>query len=849
MDFGSYYQQHLSEVKWGQNGEGKVRCPFHEDHRPSLSVNRNTGLWYCHSCAEGGTAKQFADRLGVDPPSTSTRGPDAAFVYTDEEGKPLFRSVRWPPKKFHLERYVGPGRWEKGIKGVRRVPYRLHKLVKASGLSYIPEGEKDVHSLERLGLTATTNPMGAGKWRSEYNEFFRGRQVIIPTDNDEPGRQHAHDVARNLHGIAASVKVLEFPDLPEHGDVSDAIARGLTKEQLLARVEQAPEWTPASLPPGRADGQTLGEVWQGLVPPEFHHLRLPPGYTGSGDGLRTAEGHVVTTTPMFPLRQIHDADTKARAFEVLLIERDKATRLRVPAQDLRDHRRIISLAAQGLDVSSVTGRDLVKFLTAYTRINPLESVWETRRLGWTNSEAGRAYILHAVQPPSARIQFTPDTEEGRELLDGLRPMGTLDGVKEIVTAIAEFPIVVTTLIAAVAPAVREILELDVKNFWVHLEGPSTSGKTITQQVGLSAWADPFNRAWLSHGHATYAGVEKLCQRTFGLPVVLEDAHLIREQDVPNLVMAVGNESWKGRGGDRARAQIPWHGVMLTSGELGLLDETSLEGVGARLLTLAGRPFGEVSKQRGEFLNDWLIPALRTHHAVLAPALITSLQAEEGKRSERTRWWAGCRDKFVKEAADNSILNRQAPVWALLALTARLIEEILDLPFETSLQERIWDAFAQAKKNPAPDPVRHAYEYVMAYADSRRTFFHLRTRVGTQAPDTPLPADLPLGAEGIGDYETSPKEGREVLGLINERKGWIGFFPNVLRDVLTRANLGSVQRFLRAWRDRGWLVAQGTDLLHNVKIAGRVIRLYTLRMPVVDDATGDRGEPGHGAGDV
>ena len=282
MDYAAFYAQHLGKIKWGAKGEGMARCPFHQDKKASLAVNRSRGVWFCHACNEGGTARQFAERLDADPPPSRARDPEAIYLYTDEEGRPLFHQVRLPGKKFYLERYAGPGRWQRGLAKTRRVLYRLPKLVKAPGLILVPEGERDVESLVRLGLDATTNPMGAGKWLPEYNESLRGKPVAILGDNDEPGRQHAQDVARHLHGIAASVKVLEFPDLPEHGDVSDAIARGLTKEQLLARLAQAPEWSPALLPPARLEGQTLGRGLARASPGAVQGAQAPRRLHGQG---------------------------------------------------------------------------------------------------------------------------------------------------------------------------------------------------------------------------------------------------------------------------------------------------------------------------------------------------------------------------------------------------------------------------------------------------------------------------------------------------------------------------------------------------------------------------------------
>ena len=34
-------------------------CPFHDDHNPSLSVNRERGLWHCFGCNRGGDLAAF----------------------------------------------------------------------------------------------------------------------------------------------------------------------------------------------------------------------------------------------------------------------------------------------------------------------------------------------------------------------------------------------------------------------------------------------------------------------------------------------------------------------------------------------------------------------------------------------------------------------------------------------------------------------------------------------------------------------------------------------------------------------------------------------------------------------
>jgi hypothetical protein len=92
---------------------------------------------------------------------------------------------------------------------------------------YLPEGEKDVHTLEAWVLVASCNPGGAGNshFYGEWAVYFRGRHIVILPDNDEPGRKHGAAVAAALLSVAASVRIVELPGLPEKGDVTRSFLR------------------------------------------------------------------------------------------------------------------------------------------------------------------------------------------------------------------------------------------------------------------------------------------------------------------------------------------------------------------------------------------------------------------------------------------------------------------------------------------------------------------------------------------------------------------------------------------------------------------------------------------------
>jgi len=165
-----------------------------------------------------------------------------SYVYRDEDGNALYRVVR-RGKKFGHEKADGEGGWLKGkgvMDGVRRLPYRLPEFM-GEKFVYIVEGEKDADALWKMGLAATTNSGGAGKWLKEFSRFFEDIHTRIIPDNDPPGESHAISVAENLLPVAKSVKILRLNIEKEGGDFSDWKSAGGTKKALRAIAKATPK--------------------------------------------------------------------------------------------------------------------------------------------------------------------------------------------------------------------------------------------------------------------------------------------------------------------------------------------------------------------------------------------------------------------------------------------------------------------------------------------------------------------------------------------------------------------------------------------------------------------------------
>ena len=237
-------------------------CPCHADGakngRRSLHVTPRDGkvLFYCFA---GCKYEDILKKLNLNraersrTPSKFVGDTTGIWSYKGPDGELRYQVLRYRTedggKTYRFRRPNGQGGWIKNMKNTPRIPYRLPDLVQARQV-FIVEGEKCADRLAACGVVATTNPEGAGKWhkyRETLTPHFEGKDVVILPDNDEPGRKHALEVAQALHGVAASVKVVDLPGLPNKGDIVDWLDAGHTVEELRALVGQTTEWASTSM--------------------------------------------------------------------------------------------------------------------------------------------------------------------------------------------------------------------------------------------------------------------------------------------------------------------------------------------------------------------------------------------------------------------------------------------------------------------------------------------------------------------------------------------------------------------------------------------------------------------------
>ena len=255
--------------KWNERmHRGNGRCPAHDDADPSLDITERNGttlLIYRAGCSQDRVidalrAKGLWPERCANGKANGHAAPSrivATYDYHDADGILRFQAVRYGPKKMFKQRRPDPSGngwvWTQPIYEPHRyLPFRLPDLLEAIALGkpvFVVEGEKDVENARsKLGIAATCNACGAGKWDPRHAAYLADADVNIIPDNDDAGRDHAEDVAELLQGIAKNTRIVPLPNLPEKSDLSDWIDAGGTAEQLWTLVEKAPEWKRSTEP-------------------------------------------------------------------------------------------------------------------------------------------------------------------------------------------------------------------------------------------------------------------------------------------------------------------------------------------------------------------------------------------------------------------------------------------------------------------------------------------------------------------------------------------------------------------------------------------------------------------------
>lgn len=242
-------------------GGFQAKCPCRDDdENPSFSVSEGDGgkvVVYCHAgrCDTNQACTAMGITMSELYPAKQTKKLElvAKYQYLDETGTLLFEKLRYldsstGKKEFRQRKPDGAGGFEYKLGDVPRVLYNLPRVIKAKQEGqpiWVVEGEKDVDTLVKMGICATTMPNGAGTWLPIHTAVLAGAIVEIIADNDDAGLKHAQVVYEELLDAGCDVQVWtcqKGKDFTDHaksgGQIDELDLVDLTSINLTQQIEQ-----------------------------------------------------------------------------------------------------------------------------------------------------------------------------------------------------------------------------------------------------------------------------------------------------------------------------------------------------------------------------------------------------------------------------------------------------------------------------------------------------------------------------------------------------------------------------------------------------------------------------------
>jgi hypothetical protein len=256
------------------NGEWDARCPLHKDNKRSARFNFEKGLWKCFAGCGSGRLSGLIRRMDGEAvrregsshsghsDEQSDRSKQAAawhrallgdadvqdYLYAKRAiGRSTIeeRNLGWDQARqaFTIPIYGEDGKlinvrmyrpdatsdrkiwwaWKKE-KGEQTPLYPVDAL--ESPWVVIAEGEMDALISLQHGIPAVTGTAGAGTWQATWSKKFKGKDVFIVYDRDEPGTRGAQVVAQSLEAVANRIWITTVPINKRGADISDFFDRG-----------------------------------------------------------------------------------------------------------------------------------------------------------------------------------------------------------------------------------------------------------------------------------------------------------------------------------------------------------------------------------------------------------------------------------------------------------------------------------------------------------------------------------------------------------------------------------------------------------------------------------------------
>jgi uncharacterized protein (DUF927 family) len=483
-------------------------------------------------------------------------------------------------------------------------------------------------------------------------------RLVIAADDDHrttgnPGLKAARVAAERT---GASIRAPQFPQTREERDTDYNDLARLTSIEEVRRQLLAEEPAPEKLEPAPEDEQPATEIEQdtrGILLADRSTIRLPHGYALSRDGALVRydtdrSGNERETRiafpPIFLAARSLDIATQTR-YATLATGWPKlgALRLHVPAETIASTRSIVTLAAQGLPVTSNSARDLVNYIDACREEAERTGAPVTRlshSTGWTQGAFIRGYEETHYPPgeTAGGLYLAPLEGEIRAKVEAVRSRGDFNTWRESTERVLEaHPRVAFPYAASVVAPLIELIGCE--QFCLDIHGESSGGKSTSIKWAASIFG---SSALVGQWNDTATAVERVAGALRSFPVYRDETqHMLDSfQSVTAFVYAITQGRGKARGTiTGTQTTVDFQNIAISTGESSISTMGKQAGTVSRLVSIKAPMFATNDAAAAELIHNQTA-LYAAHHGTAgqryAEYLVGLSETERAQLAERYR---------------------------------------------------------------------------------------------------------------------------------------------------------------------------------------------------------------------
>lgn len=288
---------------------------------------------------------------------------------------------------------------------------------------------------------------------------------------------------------------------------------------------------------------------------------------------------VASPHPILPTERLVNIDTETEKIKLAFYKDKRWQSVIVERSTCANKGHIVSLADRGIEVTTESARELVKYISDVVALNMVDiPVYKAiGRCGWIGKE---------FAPYAEGIKFDGDNDF-KQVFESIKEKGSYEDWKKTCAQLRE-NIYIRLLMAAsfASPLLEKIGALP---FVVHLWGGTGTGKTVGLMVAMSIWGDPELGNLVKSLNMTQNAMARVSAFLNNIPFAGDELQIIKTRwdSFDSLIMFLTEGIDRGRaksyGG--VETQKTWKCSFLFTGEEPITKSSSGGGVKNRIIEI------------------------------------------------------------------------------------------------------------------------------------------------------------------------------------------------------------------------------------------------------------------------